>query len=236
MTRDLALEASCIVVEKIRQAGYQADWVGVCVRDRLLGMNPRDYDIATNARPDIIQTLFADTDNAGAKYGVIGVWIRLRNQRFSYEVATYRLDGEYLDGRHPDKVTFTESKHQDLARRDFTINAMMMDPWTHELFDPYHGMSDIQARLIRCVGHPERVAQDPSRMLRAVRFAVTLEFEIEPSTLAVICQNANQICHSVNNMLLASELHLIFAHNLVRAYHILTATNLWYALFAYHNC
>ena len=162
----------------LRQAGHAAYPVGGCVRDSILGRRPDDWDITTSARPEQVKALFRRTVDTGLKHGTVTVLM----DKESYEVTTYRIDGEYEDGRHPKEVAFTASLEEDLKRRDFTINAMAYHP-DRGLVDLFHGMDDIRAEIIRCVGNPlERFGEDALRILRAVRFSAQLGFSIEEET------------------------------------------------------
>ncbi len=187
--RDFALE----IVRKLRDAGFEALWAGGCVRDQLLGHTPKDYDVATNATPGKIRDLFGHrrTLPIGASFGVITVMgPRAAGQ---IEVATFRTDATYSDGRHPDSVTFTNAEH-DAQRRDFTINGLFFDPLAEQVVDYVDGRRDLERRVIRAIGDPtHRFAEDKLRMLRAVRFAATFGFMIEPATLTAIQEMASQI-------------------------------------------
>ncbi len=179
------------VAAKLRSAGYEAYFAGGCVRDRLLGLSPKDYDVVSNATPEQIMKVFRRTIPVGAAFGVVRVWL---GKGFEYEVATYRTDGDYSDGRRPDRVEYSTSKEEDVTRRDFTINALLMDPQTDRIIDVVGGQQDLEAKRIRAVGDPaKRVAEDRLRMLRAVRFAARLGFEIEPTTYAAIMAHAPEI-------------------------------------------
>ena len=170
------------VIGKIRDAGYEAFAVGGCVRDTLLGRTPEDWDVTTSARPEAVKAIFERTVDTGLQHGTVTV---LKNRK-GYEVTTYRIDGEYHDGRHPDSVEFTPDLLEDLKRRDFTINAMA---YSHEtgIVDEFGGMEDLKAGIVRCVGRPEdRFTEDALRLLRALRFSAQLGFEIEESTYAAI--------------------------------------------------
>lgn len=170
------------VIGKIREAGYEAFAVGGCVRDTLLGRTPEDWDVTTSARPEVVKAIFERTVDTGLQHGTVTV---LKNRK-GYEVTTYRIDGEYHDGRHPDSVEFTPDLLEDLKRRDFTINAMA---YSHEtgIVDEFGGMEDLKAGIVRCVGRPEdRFTEDALRLLRALRFSAQLGFEIEESTYAAI--------------------------------------------------
>jgi poly(A) polymerase len=167
---------------RLRAAGYEAYLAGGCVRDRLLGVRPKDYDIATSATPDQIVALFRRTVPVGAAFGVIMVLAPTG----PIEVATFRTDGPYCDGRRPESVTFTDAR-ADARRRDFTINAMFLDPDTNEVIDYEGGREDLARGIIRTVGEPaRRFAEDRLRMLRAIRFAARLGYAIEPDTGACI--------------------------------------------------
>ncbi|MEQ9501015.1 MAG: CCA tRNA nucleotidyltransferase [Deltaproteobacteria bacterium] len=179
------------VAAVLRDAGYEAFFAGGCVRDTILGVEPKDYDIVTNATPKQVSKLFRRTVQVGAAFGVVKVlWPRDRE----YEVATYREDGDYSDGRRPDAVSYSQSKIEDVKRRDFTINGLLMDPRTDEILDYVGGRDDLDRRVVRAVGDPaQRFAEDRLRMLRAVRFAVRFGLEIEDATLAAIRANAAHI-------------------------------------------
>jgi putative nucleotidyltransferase with HDIG domain len=170
-------------VAKLRAAGHQAYLVGGCVRDLLLGKTAKDFDIATDARPDRIMDLFPNSGRVGAHFGVVLV----RDYYAQVEVATFRSDNDYEDGRRPCGVRFENDPRQDVWRRDFTINGMMMDPFTGEVLDWVEGRGDLERRQIRAIGDPEeRFREDHLRLLRAVRFASRLGFEIEPQTFAAM--------------------------------------------------
>ena len=191
--RDFAYE----VVRRLRDVGHQALWAGGCVRDQLLGLLPKDYDVATSARPEQIRELFGQrrTIAVGAAFGVIAV-LGPRSAG-SVEVATFRGESQYLDGRHPSEVHFTDAEH-DAQRRDFTINGLFFDPMKSEVIDYVNGQRDLAERIVRAIGDPAaRFADDKLRMLRAVRFAATFNFTIEPATLAAIDRHAAEI-HQVS--------------------------------------
>jgi poly(A) polymerase len=174
------------VIAKLRSAGHIAYLVGGCVRDLLLGLQPKDYDIATDARPDRIMDLFPDSGRVGAHFGVVLV----RNVFSQVEVATFRSDQEYSDGRRPDAVRFETDPACDAQRRDFTINGLMMDPDSGEVVDRVGGRADLERGVIRAIGDPEaRFREDHLRLLRAVRFAARLKFQIEPATFEAIRRN-----------------------------------------------
>ncbi len=178
------------ILRVLREAGHEAFFVGGCVRDLLLGRAPKDWDIATDALPDRIESLFPKTLAIGKAFGIIAV---VPDQGEPVEVATYRADSPYADGRHPGAVAFTNAR-EDALRRDFTINALFLDPSTGEIRDFVHGREDLDARRIRAIGDPAvRFAEDHLRMLRAIRFAATLGFAIEPATFAAIQRLAPNI-------------------------------------------
>lgn len=181
------------VVEKLRAAGYEAYWAGGCVRDFLLGKTPKDYDVATNALPEQVQTVFTPqkTLPIGVAFGVIQV--RGPRAAGAVEVATFRQDGEYLDGRRPEGVRFCTAV-EDARRRDFTINGMFFDPVREEVLDFVGGQEDLAAKRIRAIGDPHaRFDEDKLRMLRAVRFAALLDFELEEATFAAVVWRAEEI-------------------------------------------
>lgn len=175
------------VLEKIWNAGFEAYYVGGSVRDRLLGLEVNDVDIATSAHPQEIKDIFSRTVDVGIEHGTVLVLTEDRE----YEITTFRTESTYKDFRRPDSVTFVRSLKEDLKRRDFTMNAIAMDS-EGQLNDPYQGLKDIQRKIIRAVGNPhERFNEDALRMMRAVRFAAQLDFEIEEKTLTSIKDNAD---------------------------------------------
>jgi len=170
------------IIEKIRNHGYEAFAVGGCVRDTLLDREPGDWDITTSAKPEEVKGIFGKTVDTGLQHGTVTI-IKNRN---GYEVTTYRIDGEYHDGRHPESVEFTSNLKEDLKRRDFTINAMAYSHET-EIVDEFGGMEDLENKVIRCVGLAhDRFTEDALRILRAIRFAAQLGFEIEEETYKAI--------------------------------------------------
>lgn len=174
------------VLITLQSRGYPAYLVGGCVRDMLLGVRPNDWDVCTGALPEEVMEVFPSSRPTGLKHGTVTVACGRR----SVEVTTFRSEGGYADHRHPDSVSFVRDLNTDLSRRDFTMNAMALPP-DGLLADPFGGREDIAARLIRCVGEPERrFEEDALRMLRAVRFAARLDFEIESGTLAAIEKKA----------------------------------------------
>jgi len=170
------------VAAKLRKAGFTAYFAGGCVRDSLLGLEPHDYDVATNARPEQVQALFPKSQAVGAHFGVVVV----RSGPDHVEVATFRTDGSYKDGRRPEEVTFS-TPEEDAQRRDFTVNGLFLDPATDEVIDFVGGRADLAALRLRAIGTPAaRFQEDHLRLMRAVRFATTLGWEIEPLTWAAI--------------------------------------------------
>ncbi len=180
------------IVQALRHGGHAAYLVGGCVRDRLLGLVPKDYDVSTSASPPAILSFFPDARPVGAHFGVMLV---SRPEGVHVEVATFRSEGAYFDGRHPDRVRFETDPALDAQRRDFTVNGLMQDPVSGRALDFVNGRDDIAAKLIRAIGDPcRRFSEDHLRMLRAVRFAARLGFTIESATLAAIQQLAPNIC------------------------------------------
>ncbi|MFZ0275848.1 MAG: CCA tRNA nucleotidyltransferase [Candidatus Sulfotelmatobacter sp.] len=197
-------EFAISIIHALRQQGFQAYLVGGCVRDLLLKREPADYDVATSATPAQVMEIFPDTYAVGAQFGVVLVPVP-EDQRANadenvlpksraVEVATFRSDLGYSDGRRPDEVRFSQDPREDVARRDFTINGMMLDPVSAEVLDFVGGRRDLEAGIVRTIGDPElRFAEDKLRMLRAVRFAARFEYAIEPQTLAAIRRLAHEI-------------------------------------------
>jgi poly(A) polymerase len=200
MPRDFAIS----IIQALRQHGFQAYLVGGCVRDLLLKREPADYDVATSAKPAEVMEIFPDTYAVGAQFGVALVPLpeehrtagaeNLSPKTQAVEVATFRSDLGYSDGRRPDQVRFSQDPREDVARRDFTINGMMLDPVSSEVLDFVGARKDLEQRLIRTIGDPERrFSEDKLRMLRAIRFAARFEYEIEPETLLAIRRLAQEI-------------------------------------------
>src|SRR3954452_21115515 len=181
--REFAVE----VVKRLREAGHQALWAGGCVRDELLGLTPKDYDVATDARPEEVRRLFRRTVAVGMSFGVIEVLgPRTEAGTLKVQVATFRSDGSYSDGRHPDAIVFSSAR-EDALRRDFTINGMFFDPLDNQLIDYVGGQEDLQAKVLRAIGEPRhRFEEDKLRLLRAVRIAARFELSMEPQTEAAI--------------------------------------------------
>ena len=177
------------IVTTLQQAGFAAFWVGGCVRDFLLGREPQDFDIATDAKPEQVEQLFRKTIPVGKKFGVIVVV----ENGIQFQVATFRAEADYQDGRRPEKIEFANAE-ADALRRDFAVNGLFYDPLTEKIHDWVGGEKDLRAKIIRTIGKPEeRFGEDHLRMLRAVRFAAQLGFEIEPKTFAAIKSLAPKI-------------------------------------------
>ena len=179
-------EAVQYILHTLEEAGFEAYAVGGCIRDVIMGREPNDWDITTSANPVEVKRLFRKTIDTGIKHGTVTIMIK----RTGYEVTTYRVDGEYRDGRHPENVLFTSSLEEDLERRDFTVNAMAYNE-KRGLVDLFGGVQDISAKCIRCVGPAEqRFTEDALRMMRAIRFSAQFGYEIEESTRTAICRLA----------------------------------------------
>jgi len=191
------------IVQQLRQAGYSAYLVGGCVRDLLLGREPGDWDITTSATPQDVMRLFPETYAVGAQFGVVLIPIRRDTpeggkDNYSIEVATYRSDGIYSDGRHPDQVQFSKEASTDVQRRDFTINGLLLDPVSGEVLDYVGGHEDLQRGIIRTIGDArQRFMEDKLRMLRAVRFTARFGYSIDERTFSAILELRAQI-HQVS--------------------------------------
>src|SRR5881392_1626034 len=219
-------EAARKVAARLREDSYIAYFAGGCVRDMVRGLAPKDYDIATDARPEVVQKLFQRTYAVGAHFGVI---IVLEND-FQFEVATFRSDEAYIDGRHPSAVHFS-SPEEDARRRDFTINGMFYDPVAEEVIDLVGGRADIAAKLVRAIGDPaQRFAEDRLRMLRAVRFATVLDYEIDKQTWDALLASAPSI-NQISAERIRDELVRIFlSPNRVRGWDLLDSSGLMGAI------
>ena len=183
--RDIVLD----LLRRLQEAGHEAYLVGGCVRDELRGMAPQDYDMATSARPEEVEALFPQTHAVGKSFGVILVV----EHGHTFEVATFRAESDYTDGRRPNTVTFSDAQ-TDASRRDFTVNGLFMDPLTDRVHDWVGGQEDLAKRRLRTIGHPtERFNEDHLRLLRAVRLAAQLDFEIDPATFAAVRDMADHI-------------------------------------------
>ena len=194
-------DAAAEIVKELRSRGYEAYFVGGCVRDMVMKIEPADYDIATSAHPEEITKIFPRTEAIGAQFGVVLVIMR----GHPFEVATFRSDQAYIDGRHPSGVVFTDAK-QDVLRRDFTINGLLYDPLTGEVLDYVNGRADIDAKIVRAIGDPhERFEEDKLRILRAIRFGARLGYTIEQETWEAVRAMAPKI-HQVSSERVRQEL------------------------------
>ncbi|PYJ93482.1 MAG: phosphohydrolase [Verrucomicrobia bacterium] len=214
------------VAARLRERGHIAYFAGGCVRDIIRGETPKDFDIVTDARPEAVQKIFPRTYAVGAHFGVI---IVLENG-FQFEVATFRSDDAYIDGRHPSAVRFS-SPEEDAKRRDFTINGMFYDPVAEEVIDFVGGRSDVAAKLVRAIGDPaQRFAEDRLRMLRAVRFATALDYKIDSQTWDALLASAPSI-NQISAERIRDELVRIFiSPNRVRGWDLLDSSGLMRAI------
>ncbi len=228
-------EAAERIVERLRADGYQAWFAGGCVRDLLLRREPKDFDVATDAHPEVVLEMFPKTFAVGAHFGVVLVADESEGREFVTEVATFRHDGAYTDGRHPDAVRFSERAEEDVRRRDFTINGMLLDPLKLSkggdidgaVLDFVGGRADLNAGLVRAIGGPHlRFEEDKLRMLRAVRFAARFGFAIEERTAAAIRTHASEI-HQVSRERVRDEFTRMLTEGQARrAFELLDATGL----------
>ena len=231
LTSPKAQEAARIV-ETLRDNGFSAYLAGGCVRDVLLGREPADYDVATSATPRDVMELFPQTYAVGAQFGVVLVPVRNHDpagerDNYAIEVATYRSDGAYSDGRHPDDVRFSAEARLDVQRRDFTINGLLLDPETSEILDYVGGRADLERGIVRTIGNPHlRFSEDKLRLLRAVRFAARFQYQIEDRTFAAIRELAPQI-HQVSRERVRDEiLKMLTEGRARRAFELLDQTEL----------
>ena len=210
------------LVERLRATGHEAFFAGGCVRDMLLGKEAHDIDIATSATPEEVQKLFPRTVAVGAQFGVIVVL----EDDFEFQVATFRSDGAYKDGRHPESISFTTAEG-DAKRRDFTVNGLFYDPLDKRIIDHVGGEADLKAGILRCIGNPvERFTEDKLRLIRCVRFSASLGFQIEEQTWQAVCRMAPQIT-AVSAERLRDELVKIFTHpSRVKGFDLLDACGL----------
>jgi poly(A) polymerase len=216
-------EAATAIVARLRSTGHQAYFVGGCVRDLVLGRAPKDFDVATSATPDQVLNLFEKTFAVGAHFGVVLVC----TGEITTEVATFRSDGAYSDGRHPDAVRFSTSPEEDVKRRDFTINGMMLDPADDSVLDLVGGRQDLNDGLIRAIGDPaERFTEDKLRMLRAVRFAARFGFELEPATRKAIERLAPAVTQVSHERVRDELTRMLIEGHARRAFEMLDATGL----------
>jgi poly(A) polymerase len=235
MAESVAQFAAEQVVERLRASGHDAYFVGGCVRDLLLGRVPADFDVATDAHPDLVLKLFARTFAVGAHFGVVLVADEIDGAEVVTEVATFRSDGAYSDGRRPESVRFSESPQEDVIRRDFTINGMLLDPQilgesgdlAAAVLDFVGGRSDLSAGLVRAIGNPEqRFEEDKLRMLRAVRFAARFDFELEVETAAAMRQLAGEIAQVSRERVRDELTRMLTEGRARRAFELLDSTGL----------
>jgi len=217
------------VLRRLRDAGHVAYFAGGCVRDLLLGRTPTDYDVATDAPPARVRKLFSNTQAVGAAFGVI--LVRIRGSQI--EVATFRAEAGYADGRHPSQVHFTTAQH-DAQRRDFTINGLFLDPISDQVIDYVGGQADLQAKTVRAIGDPlERFEEDHLRMLRAVRFAARLGFSIAPETEKAIRDHAKHLTR-ISPERIAAELRIMLTPtSRAQAYRLLNDLGLLELIFRF---
>src|SRR2546429_7064670 len=214
------------VAARLREHGHRAYFAGGCVRDMVRGLTPKDYDVVTAARPEAVQTLFPRTFAVGVHFGVI---IVLENG-FQFEVATFRSDDAYIDGRHPSAVHFS-SPEEDAQRRDFTINGMFYDPVAEKMIDLVGGRADIDAKRVRAIGDPaQRFGEDRLRMLRAVRFATVLGYEIEKATWDALATNAESINQISAERIRDELIRTFLSPNRVRGWDLLDSSGLMRAI------
>ena len=211
------------VAHTLREHGFQAYFVGGCVRDLLRGAEPKDYDVATDAMPTQVQELFPRSLAVGAQFGVV---IALEGDH-RIEIATFRNDGLYSDGRRPKEVSFSRDPREDVLRRDFTVNGLLLDPATGEVLDFVEGQKDLERRVIRAIGNPERrFEEDHLRMLRAVRFAACLDYAIDPETFAAIHRLSAKIVNVSAERVRDELLRILASGHARQGFELLDATGL----------
>ncbi len=239
LTRTPALSAARRIAETLRLAGAEAYFAGGCVRDLLLGLEPKDFDVATSATPSRISSLFPRIQSVGAHFGVILVLQEIDGESVATEVATFRNDGAYLDGRRPEAVRFSSDPREDVLRRDFTLNGMLLDPagFTDEgahariradaVLDFVGGRDDLAARTLRTIGSPNlRFEEDKLRMLRGIRFAARLGLTVDPATFAAIQQHAPELTQVSNERIRDELTRMLTEGHASRAFDLLHATGL----------
>jgi poly(A) polymerase len=247
-TQSPTYRAALTIVQTLRNAGHEAYFAGGCVRDLLLGSNPKDFDVATSATPELVEALFPRTQAVGAHFGVILVLGEAlgealgetpeqgeATERIAIEVATFRHDGVYSDGRRPDSVRYSTDPREDVQRRDFTINGMLLDPVAYartrklktSVIDYVEGRKDLAARTIRAIGDPgKRFDEDKLRMLRAVRFAARLNFSIDPATMAAIRERAHMVKQVSSERIREELTRMLTEGNARRAFELLDEAGL----------
>jgi len=214
--------AAHLVAKRLTDAGHTTYFAGGCVRDALLGKDPKDYDIATSATPEEVQTLLPRSNAIGAHFGVI----LIKEDRFHFEIATFRHDGSYSDGRHPESVTFS-TPEEDAQRRDFTVNGLFQDPQSGEIIDFVGGIADLETKTLRAIGTAgDRFQEDALRLMRAVRFATVLKFEIEPSTWQAVCDHATLLAQISAERIREEFTRILVAPSRARGFDLLTESQL----------
>ena len=229
-------QAALHIVTSLRARGFQAYFAGGCVRDLLLGIAPKDYDVATSATPEKVLLGFDRTFSVGMHFGVVIVCTANRNEgcEVQTEVATFRSDGQYSDGRRPDEVSYSDTAEEDVLRRDFTVNGMLLDPvdlsednLTGKVLDFVGGRADLDAKLLRAIGDPERrFAEDKLRMLRAVRFAARFGFTIEEHTMRAMQRQAATIAQVSNERIRDELTKMLTEGHARRAFELLDESGL----------
>ena len=219
-------ESARRIVQQLQDAGFIAYYAGGCVRDQLMGVAPHDYDIATNAHPEQVQNLFRRTIAVGAHFGVIVV-LEGGNE---FQIATFRNDGQYLDGRRPETVTFA-TPEEDATRRDFTINGLFFDPIAGKLIDYVGGQQDLSRKMLRAIGNPyDRFREDRLRLLRAVRFGTTLGFDLDGNTWRAVCENARHISEVSAERIREELVKILLSPRRVRGFDLLDESGLLAAI------
>ncbi len=220
--KDSSYKNAVEIVRNLKREGFEAYFVGGCVRDFIRNVTPDDYDIVTSAHPEQVMAIFPRTVSVGAKFGVVAVII----ESHPYEVATFRSDDAYIDGRRPSGVHFSTSR-EDVFRRDFTVNGLLMNPETEEIIDHVHGLKDIEKKIIRTIGDPDkRFNEDYLRMLRGIRFVASLNYEIDPATNDAIAKHAAKIIQ-ISAERLQEELSKILTRTgTSRGFSLMAKTNL----------
>lgn len=213
-------------MQQLQEAGFIAYYAGGCVRDQLMGVPPHDYDIATNAHPEQVQSIFRRTFAVGAHFGVIVVL----DGTYEFQVATFRNDGQYIDGRHPESVTFA-TPEEDATRRDFTINGLFFDPIADQLIDYVGGQEDLRRKVLRAIGNPyDRFREDRLRLLRAVRFGTTLGFDLDGATWRAVCENAGHINEVSAERIREELVKILLSPRRVRGFDLLDESGLLAAI------
>ncbi|NWK56225.1 CCA tRNA nucleotidyltransferase [Verrucomicrobiaceae bacterium N1E253] len=210
------------IARRLIDDGHTTYFAGGCVRDALLEKTPKDYDLATSATPDEVQALFPKSNAIGAHFGVILV----KEAEYFFEIASFRHDGSYTDGRHPDSVTFS-TPEEDAQRRDFTVNGLFQDPLSGRIIDYVGGQNDLKTKTLRAIGEPsQRFQEDALRLMRAIRFATVLNFEIEPSTWQAIHDHAELLGQISKERIREEFVRILLAPSRARGFELLTQSGL----------